>query len=223
MVDSNGVKAGFWSRHRRMKWALSISAGAFAVITVAMLILARRAEPLLRAHIVQALEDNFHAHVELDSFHIALTDGLWAEGKGLRIWQPVETEGKTESADEEPPAVGKPLIQIQEFRFHAPFKYDAGEPIHISVVQLKGLTIDVPPRHRFKEGFPSTVGANKSRATEPKDSSTAQASPAKARLISFIVESLDCRDSRLTLETDKPGKLPMEFDIAHLRVDGRST
>ena len=34
------------------------------------------------------LEEHFHARVELDSFHVSLVDGLWAEGKGLRIWPP---------------------------------------------------------------------------------------------------------------------------------------
>jgi hypothetical protein len=219
-VDSNKANSGFWRRHRRLKLALGIFAGAFAVIVVALVILARRAEPIMRAQIVQALEDHFHAHVELDSFHISVREGLWADGKGLRIWQPVETEGKTESADEEPPAIGKPLIQIQEFRFHAPLKYDSGKPIRISTVQLKGLIIDVPPRHKFKQGYPSTVGANKSRATLQKDISPAQAPPAKTQLISFLIEKLDCKDSHLTLETDKPGKLPMVFDIAHLRLTG---
>jgi hypothetical protein len=219
-VDSNEVKAGFWRRHRRLKWTLGISAAVFAVIAVVLVVLARRAEPLLRAQIVQALEDHFHAHVELDSFHVSVREGLWADGKGLRIWQPVETEGKSETEGEEPPAIGKPLIQIAEFRFHAPLKYDVGKPIRISTVRLQGLIIDVPPRHRFQQGFPSTVGANKSRATLPKQSSIEQAPPAKTRLIGFIVESLDCRNSRLTLETDKPGKLPMVFDIAHLKLTG---
>src|SRR5206468_754394 len=137
-------------------------------------------------------------HVELDSFHVSVKNGLSADGKGLRIWQPVETEGRLESADEEPPAIGKPLIQIQEFRFHAPLEYGPGKPIRINTVHLKGLIIDVPPRHRLKQGFPSTVGGSKSRATLPKDVNPDQAPPPKTRLISFLVESLDCRDSRLT-------------------------
>ncbi len=219
-MDSNNLEAGFWRRHRRLKWVLGISAAAFAVFAVALLLLARHAEPLMRARIVQALEDHFHAHVELDSFHIALRDGLRAEGKGLRIWQPVESAGMTESDNEEPPAIGKPLIQIEEFRFHAPLKYDAGKPIRISTVQLKGLIIDIPPRHHPKQGLPSKVGANRTHATEPKDVSSPPSPPANARLITFLVESLDCRESRLTLETDKPGKLPMVFDIAHLKLTG---
>jgi hypothetical protein len=180
---------------------------------------ARRAEPLLRARIIQALEDRFHARVELDSFHVALRGGLWAEGNGLRIWQPVETQGMTGTAKGESPAVGKPLIQIQEFRFHAPLKYDAGRPIHINVVQLKGLVIDVPPRRKFKQGFPSTVGENTQRPGQAGYSSAPQAPPSHP-LLSFSVENLDCRDSHLTIETSNPAKLPRVFDIAHLKLKG---
>jgi len=39
---------------------------------------------LARAHCGR-LADRFHARVELDSFHVSLANGLWAEGKGLRI------------------------------------------------------------------------------------------------------------------------------------------
>ena len=63
------------------------------MLTGVVLVLAHRAEPLLRARIVQGLQDHFHARVELDSFHLTLRDGLWAEGKGLRIWPPAEVEG----------------------------------------------------------------------------------------------------------------------------------
>ena len=43
---------------------------------------------MLRAAIVEKLEEHFHAHVELDSFRVSLRNGVWAEGKGLRIWPP---------------------------------------------------------------------------------------------------------------------------------------
>jgi hypothetical protein len=210
------MAAGFWRRHRVLKWILSISAGTFTLIVIALAILAHRAEPLLRARIIQALEDRFHAHVELDGFHISLRGGLWAEGKGLRIWQPIETEGKTLDANGEPPAVGKPLIQIQEFRFHAPLKYDSGRPIHINVVQLKGLVVDVPPRHQMREGYPSTVGENSRRAAQTGSPGHAL----QSRLINFNVENLDCMDSTITVETSNPAKLPKEFDIRHLKLTG---
>jgi hypothetical protein len=150
--------------------------------------------------------------VELDSFHIELRGGLRADGKGLRIWQTVENHGTAESADEEPPAVGKPLIQIKEFRFQAPLKYYANKPIRIKVVQLKGLVIDVPPRQPHKAG---DDGQHSEQA-----SSTPQGPLHPSRLLNFIVESFDCSDSRLTLETSKPNKLPKEFEIAGLKLTG---
>ena len=58
-----------------------------------VLVLAHRAEPMLRARIVAGLEEHFHARVELDSFHLSLRGGLWAEGKGLRIWPPAQVAG----------------------------------------------------------------------------------------------------------------------------------
>ena len=84
----------------------------------------RRAEPFLRARIVEALEDRFHARVELDSFHLSLVKGLWAEGKGLRIWPPAQVDGVTV-----PQGQGEPLIRLEEFRFHAPLRYRPGVPI----------------------------------------------------------------------------------------------
>ena len=57
-------------------------------LAVVASVLLRHAEPYVRARIVNTLRDRFHARVELDSFHVSLINGLWAEGKGLRIWPP---------------------------------------------------------------------------------------------------------------------------------------
>ena len=223
MTDSTMLKADFWRNHRRLKWVLGISAVGFALFVGGIMVLAHRAEPLMRAQIIQALEDHFHAHVELGSFHLALRNGLWAEGRGLRIWQPVEEiEQDAHSSGSEPPAIGKPVIQLKEFRFHAPLRYVPGAPIRISVVQLRGLNVDIPPRHTFEHGLPTAGGKKKAdpNRSDGKDRNSTQSAPAPARLVSFIVESLDCKDAQLTIETDKPDKLPMLFSIAHLRVNG---
>lgn len=206
--------AGFWSRHRWLKWTLGMSVCVLALITVALLILAHRVEPLLRAQIIQALEDRFHAHVELDSFHVAVRGSLQAEGKGLRIWQPVENQDNTGTANEELAPAGKPIIQIQEFRFQAPLKYHTGKPIRLTVVQLKGFVIDVPPRRQPEK----ERRANDQRTAQTSGSS--HAPPSQTPLLSFVVESLDCKDSHLTIETSKPGKLPKEFEIKHLKIIG---
>ena len=77
-------------RHKRRRFfrVLVGLAVALAIAAAALALVLRRVEPMLRARIVAALEERFHARVELDQFHISLANGLQAEGKGLRIWPP---------------------------------------------------------------------------------------------------------------------------------------
>src|SRR5580692_5496069 len=126
-------RQSFWRRHCWLKWTLSVVLVVFVALAIAVTIVMHRAEPLMRAYIVQALEDHFHARVELDSFHVSLASGLWAEGKGLRIWPPADVQGVTVPGGNP----DEPLISLDEFRFHAPLHYKRGEPIHVSTVQLK--------------------------------------------------------------------------------------
>ncbi|MGD0481118.1 MAG: hypothetical protein ABSA42_13170 [Terracidiphilus sp.] len=207
-------RAGFWRRHRALKWVLGVLLLALIALGVAISVAMHHAEPLLRAAIVEQLEQHFHARVELDSFHVSLVDGLRAEGNGLRIWPPAQVEGVKvpgtnaaahpgepfESGPESGPAK-RPLIQIAEFRFHAPLRYKLGEPVKIFVVELKGLDVDVPPKTRFMHK-PSPEHAEE------------HGTP----LLRFEVENITCDGAHLTLETDKPGKLPLEFAIAHLKL-----
>ena len=195
-------RAGFWCRHRALQWALGVLLLVLAGLGVATMIGLHRAEPILRAAIVNRLEERFHARVELDSFHVSLVGGLWAEGKGLRIWPPAQVEGVTVPGATAASAPG-PLIRLQQFRFHAPLRYTPGQPVKISVVELKGLDIDVPPKTHF---------THKPAPEHAEEHGTP--------LLRFDVESINCDDARLTLETDKPGKLPLEFDIAHIKLTG---
>jgi hypothetical protein len=165
---------------------------------IAISIALHQAEPMMRAAIVNRLEEHFHARVELDSFHMSLVDGLWAEGKGLRIWPPAQVEGVKVPGANAAGQPSRPIIQIAEFRFHAPLRYKLGEPVKISVVELKGLDVDVPPKTHFTH-----------RPVTEQHSSA---------FLRFEVESISCDEARLTLETDKPGKLPLEFDIAQIKL-----
>jgi hypothetical protein len=178
---------------------------ALAVAAVVVDLGLRRAEPFLRARLVEELEDHFHARVELDSFQVSLVKGLWAEGKGLRIWPPARVAGVGV------PAGGEPLIRLDEFRFHAPLHYAPGQPIHVSVVELKGLRVDLPPRSHFEHA-----------AMEGPDNSEVATKPwgAMGTMVSFEVDTMECSGAELVMETSKPGKLPMDFRIAHLKLTG---
>ncbi|HEY1895248.1 MAG TPA: hypothetical protein VGG62_03205 [Terracidiphilus sp.] len=234
-------RPSFWRRHR---WLTILGATAFAVVVVigvALAILARRVEPILRAGLVQGLQDRFHTRVELDHFHVTLGNGLngewgiWANGRGLRIWPPGHTDG-----DEplETAVQSIPLITLDDFRFHVPLHYRPGQTIHIARVRLAGLRIVVPPRSERDKftGIESAVigqkpssassGHDKGNAQKPAENVAAQdstnnpepqPSTTSAMLGKVIVDRIDCENAQLILETDKPDKLPLEFAIASMQ------
>ena len=231
----------FWQRNGWLRWA----AGGLLVAVLALAgiaaMLAHRAEPFLRARIVQALQKRFHARVELDSFHIALGNelrgqwGVWAEGRGLRIWssdKAEEAQGQDERAQAEVVARDEPLIRIDEFRFHAPLQFTRGRPLVISVVKMNGLDILVPPKaHPVANTGDANAAANQLShdAGKDADKATGGASNGNAPtdhatdtglLSDVLVERVECENANLVLETNKPGKLPLGFAIARIVLSG---
>jgi len=193
------ARTSFWIRHSWLKWIASGLLLLLLALAVAVSIALRRAEPFLRARIVAALERHFHARVELDSFHMSFKKGIQAEGRGLRIWPPEQVEGVPVS-----PSSGEPLIRLDEFRFHAPLQFKPAQPIHISMVELRGLAVHLPPRSQFLHS-----------TSAPKD-----AINEAAALVSFSVDKIDCRSANLVLETSKAGKLPVAVAIADFQLTG---
>jgi len=231
---------------RRRRWALAAGGALLLVVAATGGVaawLAHRAEPYLRARIVEGLGERFHARVELDSFHLSLGNslrgewGVWAVGKGLRIWPPAEVQGiavpATAQGNAKPRAgvpVGtertgmdgtgapateetatavpvRPLIQLDEFRFHVPLRYQAGRTVHIALIEVNGLNVDLPPQSHFSH-MEAKPGAG---------------SAAGARAQGFSVDRIECKRVNLTLETSKPGKLPQVYAITRLRLDGYSS
>ena len=205
------------SSRRRFRW-LWWTAGVFlfvlAALTLAGVIVARRTEPFLRARIVQALSSSFHARVELDSFHVSLGNGfrgewgIWAQGRGLRIWPPDKSAG-VEVIDV---SSVQPLIALTSFRFHVPLRYkrfESDQTINVGDIRLEGLHIHLPPRSHFLHVAPTPSTESGKAASVPL--------PIKVQL--GIIE---CSDATLVLDTSKPGKRPVEIDIPHLTLTGVS-
>jgi hypothetical protein len=213
-------RTSFWRRNR---WIVVVGGAllvAVAALAIVVAVLARRAEPYVRARIVQGLEQRFHSRVELDSFSLSVRNGLeghwgvWAEGKGLRIWPPANVVGvavpgppQTQVAD------SRPLIELEDFRFHAPLIYEPGKPFHISVVELQGLDVDLPPKSHFEH---ASSGAAPLQLPEPPKPGVESGGD----ILRFGVDSIDCGNARLVLETSKPGKLPLHIAIAHFKLTG---
>lgn len=151
-------------------WAGAAGGCVLVGLIVGLTLLARHAEPFMRQRIVAAMQDHFHARVELDSFQMASGNslhgewGIWAVGRGLRIWPPEQMHTAAppvtgNPASAKPPAGVShrsarksaaphsiatappapvastgPLIQLGEFRFHVPLRFQPGKPLHIALV-----------------------------------------------------------------------------------------
>lgn len=192
------ARTSFLRRHRWLLWAaLSIVLVFIALAGVAAFLM-HRAEPFVRASIVAGLQEHFHARVELDNFHMSLKDGLKAEGAGLRIWPPAQVAGLNVPANLAP---DQPIISLADFRFQAPLHFERGKPFRISNVKLNGLEIHLPPRSHF------------AHLTSP-----APASAPSPYFPAIEIGTIECTGVRMVLETDKPGKVPLEIPISHLTL-----
>lgn len=184
--ESNSLRG---KKSRRWRW---IGAGAVVsaiVIFTAIAIAVSRAEPILRASVIETLSVRFKSKVELDAFHVSLVRGLLVSGSGLRIF------GETDANNHEPGF--QPIISVGEFRFHLGIRQFLRTPKHVDTVFVKGLQLNLPPREHRNE-------LNQMRPQDGK--------------IKIIVDGFICNQAQLIINTLRPGKLPVEFDIESLRM-----
>ncbi|HWG19476.1 MAG TPA: AsmA-like C-terminal region-containing protein [Terracidiphilus sp.] len=223
-VDGSGERQegarSFWRRHRWLVFTAAAAIVALAAISAVLAILAHQVEPYLRARLIEGLEQRFHTRVELDDFHVSVHHGaearwgIWATGRGLRIWPPHRGGGNYPL---QTAVQSIPLIQLREFSFRVPLHYKNAQPLHIPEVQLKGLDILIPPKsERDREsGLQSAMNAPAS-AEEKQNANPPQGG--SSMFSTAVVEKIVCEQANLVLETDKPNKLPLTFAIAHLKL-----
>lgn len=199
-----GARRPFLRRHRWIVWTAASALVFVTVLTVVLTILARHVEPYLRARIIEGLSQRFHARVDLDRFHIAVRHGeqaewgLWATGEGLRIWRP----------DSGNPPGATPLVQLQEFRFHVPLRYEQTQSLYIPEVRLNGLDVHIPPRTKRDER-----GSFTSAMATPPASTSSDHTLANVRIGRVLVEQ-----AQLVIESSQPDKPPMVFDIRKVKL-----
>lgn len=218
-------RKGFWRRHRWLLWVGGAALAVLVALIVAGTIAARHIEPFLRAQIVEGLEERFHTRVELDTFHVQVREGehamfgLWATGKGLRIWPPHKAGGDhpLETAVE-----SLPLIDLKEFSFHVPLRWKTAEALKIPQVRLKGLKIDVPPRSARDRGTGLESAMDVEAQKEEKEQAVQEAHDSGPQggglLDNVLIQKVLCEQAEVVVETDRPDKLPLTFDIEHLKL-----
>lgn len=197
--QQDGARRSFLRRHRWMVWTAGSALGLLVALSVVLAIVARHIEPYLRARIVAGLSARFRARVELDQFHVSVHHGkeaewgMWATGTGLRIWRPQDGQDAT----------GTPLIQLQEFSFHVPLRYQQTQTLRIPEVRLTGLDIHIPPHGQHERaGFRATMAA------------PPLSPPPQSAFANVHIERVICRNAQLVFESSNPQKPPRTYLIA---------
>jgi hypothetical protein len=175
-------------RHKVWRW-ISLVLVLTGLGSAALIILAYHAQPLLRKRVIETLSSRFKSQVELDALDVSVLRGLEVSGMGLRIF------GEEDPNNHEPGV--QPLIGVQKFSFHTSVISLLRSPMHVDTVHIKGLSLNLPPREQRSEfhGFGRKGGK-----------------------ISIVVDKFACENATLIVNTLKPGKLPLEFDIESLRM-----
>ena len=174
--------SGLW------RWVGGIGLLCLVAITIFGIVV-YRAEPTLRAMVIETLSTRFKSKVELDDFHVSLLKGLQVSGAGLRIF------GETDPNNYEPGF--QPIINVAQFWFHMGIRDLFRSPAHVDTVFVKGLQLNLPPREHRSE-------MNKMKP--------------KGGKIKIIVDELICDRAQLIVNTLRLGKLPLEFDIENLKM-----
>jgi hypothetical protein len=176
-------------RSQRRRWILCAALSVLVIIGAVVAVVIRRAEPILRLRIIQTLSAKFKSKVELDEFHVSMLHGLEVSGKGLRIF------GETDPNIHQPGI--QPIIGVAEFEFHTGIAALFRSPTHVSTVYVKGLQLNLPPKGQRSEMTRMT----------PKDGK-----------ITIVVDNLISDTAQLIINTNKPGKLPLDFAIQQLKL-----
>ncbi|HET7891497.1 MAG TPA: hypothetical protein VFL34_08230 [Candidatus Sulfotelmatobacter sp.] len=162
-----------------------------AIGVVCIRIVITRAEPILRTRVIETLEARFKSRVELGELHAWVADGVHVQGNGLKIY------GTTDPNRWEPGV--QPLLEIGEFRFQTALRSLFREPMHVDIVYVDGMTLNIPPtndRKEFRE-----LGRRE-----------------RGMKMSIAVDRFVCANTRLLINTPRPDKRPLEFDISDLRM-----
>jgi hypothetical protein len=176
-------------RSRKWHWIIGIFIVLVAIGAVCVRLVIARAQPILRTRVIETLSARFKSRVDLAELHVWIADGIHVDGKGLKIY------GVTDPNPWEPGV--QPLLEIGEFRFQTALRSLFREPMHVDIVYVSGLIVNIPPKN------------NRQQMRNLRQS---------GRKMSIAVDRFVCADTKLLINTTKPGKAPLEFDIGDLRM-----
>jgi hypothetical protein len=176
---------------RRWLWiaGLFLTFTTVAVVTVRTVI--ARAQPILRARVIETLSARFKSRVDLGDLSVWVADGVHVEGKGLRIYG-------TDDPNPWEPGV-QPLLEIGEFRFQTALRSLFREPMHVDIIYVDGLIVNIPSSNQRQEMRDLGQRGRKMK-------------------MRIVVDRFVCANTKLIINTSRVDKPPLEFDISDLRL-----
>jgi hypothetical protein len=177
------------TRSALWKWIGIVALVLLVGAGVAGRLVIARAQPILRTRVIETLSNRFNSKVELTNLDVSVVNGIEVSGSGLKVF------GTT---DPNPYESGvQALIGVQEFRFQTSLLNLFRSPMHVETVYVKGLELNIPPKDDRREM--TTMGS-------------------KAPKMTIFVDQFVCEDTKLLINTSKPGKPPLEFAIGDLKM-----
>jgi hypothetical protein len=177
-------------RRKSRRWLLAVFLAFLVGLAIAVSIAVIRVQPILRTRVIDTLSARFKSRVELPELHVWIANGLHAEGKGLQIY------GAT---DPNPWESGvQPLLEVQEFHFQTSLRNLFHDPMKLETIYVSGLTVNIPPR---------------------KDRGEMRMLRRQGQKMSIAVAHFVFANTKLIINTEKPEKAPLEFDISELRMN----
>jgi AsmA-like C-terminal region len=125
-------------RRRTLFWVGIILLVIVVAAAATFEILLSRAEPILRARLIQSLSARFHSRVEMGAFEVSLLRGFEVSGQDLAIY-PYNV------------ASTAPTFSVRHFAFRTGYRSLVRSPMHITQVEVEGLRINLPPKSQRKE------------------------------------------------------------------------
>jgi hypothetical protein len=152
----------------------------------------RQMEPLMKKRVVETLSARFHSPVELDRLSLSMRRGVVVTGGGLRI---LYLAGPTKP-DVRPNA--PPMLTVESFEFGTGWRELLRPTTRVLSVKVHGLQVNIPPKGERGVAAPD----------DPKRRGQS--------VLGIAVDTIECTDAKVVIETSTPGKKPLEFDIGRL-------
>ena len=169
-----------------MLWIAAIFCLVFVLVLIGIEIALHRAEPILRARVIETLSARYDSRVDLEHFHVYFLNGIQVSGGGLRLY-PNQLD------------MSEPLFAIDQFYFRTNWRGLLHAPMNVDKVYLRGMRIHIPPKdQRHDMPHLNQKGGNGS--------------------IKIFVDQIQIDNAALVLGTNKPGKVPLDFEISHITL-----